>query len=252
MTKIKNIIFIHGWASGPYVWLHQLEHFRNKYNVYAPELIGYGKKMVSVPILFEDTAQDLINFISKNKLTDICLVGWSFGGMLSLKIAAGLKDKIRRLVLIDTTPRFVQSGDFGCAVSKEVIEKIYNRIQGDFEGTLRWFYRFCFSPNERSRNEFNEALKLAGDFITPLNEQTLLDGLKVLMKLDIRRILKDITMPALIIHGRQDKICPPQAGEFLKKKLKNARIFLIDGAGHAPFLTQPQTVNALIEDFISE
>lgn len=251
MTKIKNIIFIHGWASGPYVWLHQLGHFKNKYNVHAPELIGYGIKMAAVPILFEDMERDLINFIAKNRLDDICLVGWSFGGMLSLKIAAGLRDKIHRLILIDTTPRFVQSEDFKCAISEEVIEKIYNRIQNDFEGTLRWFYRFCFSPNEKSRNEFNEVLKLAGDFITPLNEQALLGGLRLLMKLDIRRILKDITMPALIIHGRQDKVCPPQAGEFLKKKLKNARICLIDGAGHAPFLTQPQTVNALIGDFIS-
>lgn len=240
--KAKNIIFIHGWASGPYVWLHQVSHFKNKCNVYTPELFGRS---------FNIMADNVCDFITKQKLENVCLVGWSLGGMVSLQAASRLKDRIKRLVLIGTTVRFVQAEDYSHAVPREVVEKIHKRMKTDFEGTLRWFYKFCFSPNERSRNEFSEVMKLLGDLIAPFNEDMLLSGLEILMDLDIRHLLDGIDIPSLIIHGSEDKICPPQAAEFLAKRLKNARIRVIDKAGHAPFLTEPAKVNLLIEDFLS-
>ena len=193
---------------------------------------------------------DLGNFIVDKKLDNVCLVGWSLGGMVSLKLAATLKGRIGRLVLIGTTVRFVQSGDFKAAVPKDIVKRIHDRMKKDFEGTLKWFYRFCFSPHERSRGEFGEVLKLLGDFITPLNAPALLAGLELLMELDIRHVLADITAPTLIIHGADDRICPPQAADFLKNGLKDSRVRLLKEAGHAPFLTAPGEVNGLIEKFI--
>jgi pimeloyl-[acyl-carrier protein] methyl ester esterase len=67
----------------------------------------------------------------------------------------------------------------------------------------------------------------------------------------VRHLLKDITAPVLIIHGRHDRICPPETADFLAKRLKKAKVKIINRTGHAPFLTMPKKVNALIEDFIS-
>ncbi len=225
--KHKNIIFVHGWASGPYVWLHQASYFNNKCRVHTPELINDGS--------------NIRDFIVNNGLDDICLVGWSLGGIVSMKLAAQLKTRVRRLVLIGAPQSFTQ---------KEVMKKIYNRMQSDFQGTLDWFYKFCFSSNERSRNEFGEVIKLLGDIITPLDKEMLLAGLTLLMNIDSGDALKDICAPVLIIQGGQDKICLPEAGKFLAKAIKGARIEVLETAGHAPFLTDPQNVNALIEDFI--
>lgn len=257
--KPKNIIFVHGWASGPYVWLHQVSFFKDKYDVHTPQLLGYGgtgqtalciNSADSGPQIFECTARDIHSFIVNNNLNDVCLVGWSLGGMVSLKLASDLKERISSLILIDTTVCFVQTEDFKFAVPRNIVEKIHSRLKTDFSATLDWFYKFCFSPNERARNEYGELLKLLGDVITPLNEEALMAGLKLLMDMDASYLLNTIAMPVLIIHGRQDKVCPTQAAEFMAGKLKNARISMIDGAGHAPFLTEPLKVNALIEEFI--
>lgn len=256
--KTKHIIFIHGWATGPYVWLYQVSYFKDKGSVHTPELIGYGKKRLpasaagtakSELAIFDYMAKDISEFIVGKKLDNVCLVGWSMGGMVSLKVTSDLKDKVSRLILIGTTARFVRSAGFKWAVSRQIVEKIYNRMETDFDATLKWFYKFCFSSHERSRNEFGEVLKLLGDFITPFNRETLLLGLKLLMELDITHLLGDITTPSLIIHGENDPVCPPQAAEFLGKRLKNSKVKLIKKAGHAPFLTAAGKVNALIEDF---
>jgi len=217
------------------VWIHQVSHFKDKHKVHTPELIDKN---------------NIKDFIVKNGLKDICLVGWSLGGMISLKLATELKDKIRHLVLIDTTPRFVQSEDFQCAISKNTIEKIHSRIKTDVNATLEWFYKFCFSPNERSRSGFSEILKITGDFVAPVNQDTLLSGLKFLMQTDLRPDLAGIDMPVLIIHGDQDRVCPPDAARFMAGNIKNAKLAIIENAGHVPFITQPENVNALIENFI--
>lgn len=252
--KTSNIVFIHGWASGPYVWLYQASYFKDKHKVHAPSLFGYGPGFAARPFsgsLFDCMVKDISDFILKNKLDNVCLVGWSLGGMVSLKVAADLKDKINRLVLIGTTPKFAQSPDFQHAVSRDMIKKIHNRMKKDFNGTLDWFYKFCFSSNERSRNEFSHIIKILGDFIEPMDKGVLLAGLELLMELDVRHILDEIKIPSLLIHGGQDRVCLPAAVELLAGLMKNSRSCLIENAGHAPFLTQPEKVNSLIEDFIS-
>jgi len=236
LKKSKSIIFVHGWASGPYVWLNQASYFKDKHKVHTPELINYN---------------NIKDFILKQESDDICLVGWSLGGIVSLKLAGELKGKIKHLVLISSTPCFVSSADFECAISRDVVEKIYTRMQSDAAGTLHWFYKFCFSPNERSRGGYAEIIKIAGDFMAPVALDTLLGGLKFLMDTDVRAVLGTLDMPVLVIHGAQDRVCPPQAAEFMAKNIKKSTMHIIENAGHAPLLTEPDKVNNLIKKFIS-
>lgn len=237
LEKSKNIVFVHGWASGPYVWLHQASFFNNKCAVHTPQLEGDGA--------------NIKDFIIKNNLNDVCLIGWSLGGMVSLNLASELKDRIKSLVVIGTNARFTQSDDFDYGISKQVLEKIYKRMQNDFQGTLEWFYKFCFSSNERSRNEYSHVIKLLGDFIAPVNSDELLYGLKLLMDFDVRNILAFISAPTLIIQGGQDRVCPVSAAGFLSREIKNSKTEIFNDAGHAPHLTEPDRVNRLIEEFIA-
>jgi len=171
--------------------------------------------------------------------------------MISLKVASELKGRVKELVLIGTNARFVQSDDFEFGVSRAIVQKIHKRMQKDFEGTLEWFYKFCFSLNEHSRNEFSHIMKLVGDFIEPFEKEALLKGLEFLMDFDVRYTLDKISVPTLLIHGGEDRVCPPEATKFLASRIKNVKVEIFPKAGHAPFLTEPDKVNKLIEDFIT-
>jgi len=248
----KHVVFVHGWASSPYVWYYQVDFFKDKSQVWTPELIGYGKKALSsTNNLFDCMVDDICSFISEKKLDDICLAGWSLGGMVSLEVAKRLDKRLSSLVLMGTTAKFIQTQNFEWAISEQTISRIADRLSRNFTDTLNWFYRFMFTSKERSGKNFSKILHMLGDCIVPLDHKAVTASLKMLIKLDLRHLLKDITAPTLIIHGDKDPICPPEAAKFLQENIQNSHLELLEDCGHAPFLTYPNRVNESIGEFIT-
>jgi pimeloyl-ACP methyl ester carboxylesterase len=63
--------------------------------------------------------------------------------------------------------------------------------------------------------------------------------------------LTDISVPVLIICGKEDVITPPAQSEFLHRNINNSTLQIIDKAGHLSNLEQPAEFNKHINDFIS-
>jgi len=64
--------------------------------------------------------------------------------------------------------------------------------------------------------------------------------------------LGEIRQPVLILHGRQDRMVPLARGEELARGLPNARLRILEGAGHQVHSEQFATVVRLILDFVDE
>jgi len=247
----KNIVFVHGWASTPYIWFYQMDYFKDGYQVWAPELAGHGKKRLCADKPpFECMVADICNMITEKGISDVHLIGWSLGGMVTLEVARRLKKDIKQLVLIGTAPRFIRSEDFALGMSEELILKIQSRLNRSFENTLNWFYRFIFTARERSGEGFKKILNMLGDFMNPLYQEDIVLALNVLLDVDLRSGLKKIDAPTLIIHGDKDPICSPEAATLLHENIKGSRLEFIKDCGHAPFLSQPKVVNDMIAGFI--
>lgn len=61
-----------------------------------------------------------------------------------------------------------------------------------------------------------------------------------------------LTMPALVLHGDEDRAVPYEAGQALAKALPNARFETMKGAGHNYFLAQREHANRLVLDFLAQ
>jgi pimeloyl-ACP methyl ester carboxylesterase len=64
--------------------------------------------------------------------------------------------------------------------------------------------------------------------------------------------LGEIRQPVLILHGRQDRMVPLIRGEELQRGLPNARLRILEGAGHQFHSEQFPTVVGLVLDFVEE
>lgn len=69
---------------------------------------------------------------------------------------------------------------------------------------------------------------------------------------DVRPRLPEVAVPALVIAGAYDWICPPVAGRTIAAGLADADFVEIPGAGHFPFAEEPAAFHGAVRAFLAQ
>ena len=69
---------------------------------------------------------------------------------------------------------------------------------------------------------------------------------------DYTLMLQDIQVPVLLVAGDLDFITPPEAAKFMQKRIPNARLAVIRGAGHLPNREKPIEFDRVLLEFLKE
>jgi pimeloyl-[acyl-carrier protein] methyl ester esterase len=75
------------------------------------------------------------------------------------------------------------------------------------------------------------------------------NGLKALINTDLRAKLDKVKTPTLIVHGSEDAVCNVECGRYLAANIPGAKLAIIDGAGHAPFVTRAEEFQKIVTEF---
>ena len=227
-----DVALLHGWGLGSGVWDTIAETLAATCRVHRVSLAGYDGQPAD-EFDFSATAAALAEQLPAG----CTLCGWSLGGMLALSAAAQRPQYIGRLVLVSSTPRFVQDADWPHAQPPALLDTFRNAVAGDAKTTLTRFVMLFNQGDEKARAiTRNLSPLLAG----PLPDtQTLLRGLAWLGDVDLRQALASIAQPTLLIHGDNDPLMPIAAATALATALPNARLQHFAGAAHAPFIADP-------------
>jgi pimeloyl-[acyl-carrier protein] methyl ester esterase len=59
-----------------------------------------------------------------------------------------------------------------------------------------------------------------------------------------------IRFPVLLVAGERDTLVPVAAARAAAALYPDARLRVIDGAGHAPFIARPRVTAAVVHDFL--
>ena len=60
----------------------------------------------------------------------------------------------------------------------------------------------------------------------------------------------ELTADTLLVWGAVDGIAPLTQAEALRERMPNARLAVVDGAGHLPMAERPETFNRLLRNFV--
>jgi pimeloyl-ACP methyl ester carboxylesterase len=63
-------------------------------------------------------------------------------------------------------------------------------------------------------------------------------------------LLQGISNPTLVVAGREDRVVPLSAAEEYTRRIPNARLEIVDDAGHRPDLEQPDEFARLLRTFL--
>jgi pimeloyl-ACP methyl ester carboxylesterase len=103
-SKADPFVLVHGACHGGWCWTRVARLLRAAgHDVFSPTLTGFGERAhLLTPDIGPDTlVQDVVAVIEYEELSDVVLVGHSFGALVALAVAQRVPDRLRRIVLLD-------------------------------------------------------------------------------------------------------------------------------------------------------
>jgi len=251
------LLFIHGWGMHSGMWGGVLAELAKQYRVMAVDLPGHGYSVgrdlsrLGGDVGINPDLHDLVDQLAEQFTGPLTVCGWSLGGQVALRWALRYPQQVSRLVLVSSTPCFVQQDDWPCAMAAQTLAAFSAALQQDYLPTLRRFLALQVRGSEQER----ELLVTLRHSLLSRGEPDLAalqSGLGILRDSDLRAVLPEVVQPALVIAGERDTLTPLPASGYLAAQMPNARLVTIRGAAHAPFLSHPDEFVKQLVSFLHE
>lgn len=240
-----DLIMLHGWGLHGGLFRPVIESLSRTFTLHLVDLPGHGRsEMIEGDYNLSNIATAIAAHIPQNA----AWLGWSLGGRVAMQAAAD-KHAIAKLILVGCNPCFVQKDDWPHAMPEAELLQFANSLQNDYKQTLLRFIAIQSRGSERGREELRELRAELFDHGEP-DAQALAGGLEILRSVDLRSLLPTISQPALVLHGNRDTLAPLAAAEFTAAQLPHSALQVIEGAGHAPFISHPDEFVAAIKEFM--
>ncbi|GCE31368.1 alpha/beta hydrolase [Dictyobacter alpinus] len=231
----RPVLLLHG-GGGPQTMLELSKVLSKRMHVLLPTHPGFaGEPRPEWFDSIDDLALAYLDLLKRLDLHDVLVIGSSMGGWITSAMA--LHDTERRLsglVLVDAG---------GIQVEGYPIPDV---------STL--------TPDELAALSYHNpaAFRIDPATITPEQAQARAANVRALYVYDqgqgmgdprLRRRLKHVSVPVLVVWGASDRVIRPEYGQVYAQSFPNARFELIPEAGHLPQFEQPQRLLNLVLEF---
>ena len=219
-------MFLHGYLSSGKSFYPQIRFFGREFNVYAPDLKGFGENAdMPYPYSLDDYIAEVKEYIYKNGLKTPSVIAHSFGARIAIKAASNEPDLFFKLVLTGaaglkpktTLKKSVKKATFNILkkfIPREKLSKFYSKDYNALPSVMKESFK-----------------KIIGEH------------------LDDR--LRYIKNPTFIVFGSRDKETPLYMAKRLNRGIAGSTLKIIDGAGHFCFLDKPNKFNMEVKEFLN-
>ena len=230
----EDIVMLPGWAMHSGVW----QNFANQLSQF------YRITLIDLPDNHSFSLEEITQQILSIAPINATWIGWSLGGLITMRIAIQHPEKVKKIILVNSSPCFIEKPNWP-GIKKEVFNKFKESLKSDSHRTILHF--LALQTNIKSN--LRELKKTLLEKNLPKID-ALISGLNLLNNLDLRPQLPNIKCPALFILGEFDILVPPSIEKFLHENITHAKIKTIPKAAHIPFISHPQIFLKTITAFL--
>ena len=240
----RPLVMLHGWAMHGGLFRDLADALAKEAEIWRVDLPGHGLSRAG----HLAQAEELLDVLLPE---DCVLLGWSLGGQIALRLAQALGPRVGALILLSSTPRFVNAPDWMDGVEDAVLEQFGVDLLRDPAATLQRF----LALQVRGAADMHPVLaRLRAELAArpAARAEALAEGLTRLRESDLRSLVPQVAQPALVLHGAADRLTPVAAGRWLAAHLPHARLEEIEQAAHAPFLSHTAQTLTALRAFLAE
>jgi pimeloyl-ACP methyl ester carboxylesterase len=244
------VVMLHG--SGPGVsamanWQHNIGALSQRFRVLAPDIVGFGatERPDGVIYSLRTWTDHIWAFLDAHGIERAAIVGNSLGGRIALQMATDSPDRITKMVLMGA-PGVGMTPTEGLAALRA-----YQPSHDAMRDLLRNY--FAVDPT-----------MITDDLVAIRYEASVANGAYDAyraMFFDPRHAgselgitaaqVRAIATPALLVHGREDKVVPMQVSVTMLGLLPNADLHVFSACGHWTQIERADEFSALVADYLA-
>jgi pimeloyl-[acyl-carrier protein] methyl ester esterase len=240
-----ELVMLHGWGLHSGIWDKFAPLLEANFRVTRVDLPGHGRSDWQGATSLQEWVEAVLAAVP----APAAWLGWSLGGLLASRAAMLAPEKVAALLTMASSPCFVRKPGWQTAMLPSLLENFSAELAEDYERTLTRF----LSLQVRGSAHAAAVLKTLRTTLLAQgapDKDALAAGLEILGTTDLRPGMQDIVCPILLIMGERDTLVPVNAGRETLRLCSDARLEVIEAAGHAPFLAAPEAVAERINNFI--
>jgi non-heme chloroperoxidase len=253
----KPILLIHGYPLSGASWEKQTAVLLAAgHRVITYDRRGFGKSsQPSTGYNYDTFAADLRAIITKLKLTDLVLAGFSMGGGEVARYIGKYGTKgIRKAIFMSSVPPYLlKTPDNPEGVDGSVFEGIQKAVTADRYAFFTEFFKNFYNTDKLLGQRVSEQVVQASWNIAASCSPTASVACVPAWHEDFRQDLAHVDVPTLVLHGDSDRILPIAAsGQRTATLIKGATLRAIKDGPHCITWTHADEVNREMMSFLGE
>jgi pimeloyl-ACP methyl ester carboxylesterase len=228
------LLLIHGAGGSRLHWPPEIRRMEGEL-VYSLDLPGHGQTPGDGENTIGGYNKRICEWMDAIDLDQAVLVGHSMGGAISLTMALDEKDRVAGLILVGTGGRL--------RVLPMILDKTADSQKSSEAVDL--VNSYAFSPKAPPR-----LVELARTRMAETRPHVLHGDFQACDSFDVLNRLNEITFPTQVICGEDDRLTPVKYSHFLAEAIPDARLEIVEGAGHMVMLEKESNVAAIMKRFL--
>lgn len=231
------IVLLHGWGGSIASFAPVHAHLEKDFTVYSLDMPGFGESPEPpCPWGTVEYAALVEKFLYQQAIEKPILIGHSFGGRLTIRLAA--KGIPKKIILVDAAgiPPHRSMGYYLRVYRFKALKGVLSLpgLHLVKPKVLDWY------RNKYGSSDYKDTSGvMRGSFIKVVNE-------------DLRPLLSQIRTSALLIWGDQDTATPLSDGELMEKEIPDSGLVVLKNTGHFSYLEKLGEFLLIIDSFLQK
>jgi pimeloyl-ACP methyl ester carboxylesterase len=206
--------------------------------------LNADRAVMVAPLTGASTVGALARAILDAAPARFALAGLSMGGIVAMEMMARAPDRITRIALMDTNP-LPETPQVAAAREPHIIGVQNGRLEEIMREEMKPRY---LAPGPGRIEVMNTVMEMA----RALGPEVFVAQSRALQRRpDQQKTLRGIRVPALVLCGRHDELCPVKRHELMAELIPGASLRIIEEAGHLPTLECPAETTGALREWLS-
>lgn len=238
------LVLLHPLGVDHRMWDSAVARLKNRFTVLAYDFPGHGETPVPAgPYRIEDLSAQLAALLDWAGVARLHVGGMSLGGLVAQHFAATRPKRVERLILADTTSRYVD--DMRAMWVKRAADARSAGTASLTDGILKIWFTDAF------RTQDPAAVRYVRECFARTPGEGYALACEALGAADLRALVPAIEASTLVVCGDQDIPSFVDSARWFAATLRSARLEWLSPAKHASPLEHPEAFLRLVERFLA-